>query len=63
MDVLVSFEEGHAWTLFDLVTMTDELESILARKVDLVTRRAVERSPNPYRRSSILGSAEVVHAG
>jgi len=62
VDVLVTFEEGHGWSLFDLVKMTDELESALGRRVDLVTRRAVEASSNPYRRASILNSAEVVHA-
>jgi predicted nucleotidyltransferase len=62
VDVLVTFEDGHGWSLFDLVKMTGELESTLGRTVDLVTRRAVETSPNPHRRSAILGSAEVVHA-
>lgn len=62
VDVLVTFEEGHGWSLFDLVRMTSELETTLGRKVDLVTRRAVEASANPHRRSAILGSAEIVHA-
>jgi predicted nucleotidyltransferase len=62
VDVLVTFEEDHGWSLFDLVRMTSELETSLGRRVDLVTRRAVESSPNPHRRSAILRSAEVVHA-
>ena len=62
VDVLVTFEEEHDWSLFDLVKMTNELGTTLGRRVDLVTRRAVETSPNPHRRSAILGSAEVVHA-
>ncbi len=62
IDVLVQFREGVRYTLFDLVAMTDELEAIFGRKVDLVDRRAVESSPNYIRRRHILTSAEVVYA-
>jgi predicted nucleotidyltransferase len=41
VDILVSFEEGAHHSLFDLVTMQDELEALLGRKVDLVEREAV----------------------
>jgi predicted nucleotidyltransferase len=41
--------------------MQEELEAILGRKVDLVNRRAIERSPNWIRRDAILGSAETVY--
>ncbi len=62
IDVLVLFREGVRYTLFDLVAMTDELEEIFGRKVDIVDRRAVENSPNYIRRRHILDSAEVVYA-
>jgi predicted nucleotidyltransferase len=56
VDVLVRFEQGAPWTLFDWVTMEDELAAILERRVDLVELSAVETSPNPYRKRSILTS-------
>jgi len=62
VDVLVTFKSDHGWSLFDLVTMRDELSVIFGRPVDLLTRDAVESSPNPYRRRAILESAEVLHA-
>ncbi|HEX7681552.1 MAG TPA: hypothetical protein VF713_25725 [Thermoanaerobaculia bacterium] len=37
--------------------MEDELVEIFGRKVDLLTRRAVERSLNSIRKTSILSSA------
>ncbi len=62
VDVLVSFADEADWSLLDHVVMEEELAGILGRKVDLVTRRAVERSANRIRRQAILGSAEVVYA-
>ena len=55
VDVLVTFAEDAPWSLFDMVHMEDELVEIFGRHVDLLTRRAVERSRNPIRRDSILG--------
>ena len=62
IDVLVQFHVGVHRTLFDLVTMADKLEAVFGRKVDLLTRKGVEESPNYIRRRSILGSAQVIHA-
>ena len=56
IDVLVAFSPQAAHSLFDLVRMEDELRAVFGRRVDLVTRRAVERTTNAWRRSSILGS-------
>ena len=58
VDVLVSFAPEAEWSLFDHLAMEDELGLILKRKVDLVSRRAVESSSNWIRRQAILGSAE-----
>ena len=41
--------------------MEDELEGILGRPVDVVSRRGIERSRNASRRRAILESAQVVH--
>ena len=62
VDVLVSFAPDADWSLLDHMAMEEELAGILGRKVDLVSRRAVERSANRIRRQAILGSAEVVYA-
>ena len=60
VDVLVTFELFADWSLLDHMQMQEELEALLGRKVDLVNRRAIERSPNWIRRDAILGSAETV---
>jgi hypothetical protein len=62
IDVLVSFAEDARWTLFDRVRMRDELSELLARSVDLVSRRAIERSANWIRRAEILDTAEIWYA-
>lgn len=61
VDVLVSFSPDAQRTLFDLVRMKAELEEILGREVDLVSRRGVERSHNYLRRDAIINSSEVVY--
>ena len=58
VDVLVTFAPTAEWSLFDNVNMEGELSAILGRKVDLVSRRAVERSDNWIRRKAILSTAE-----
>jgi uncharacterized protein len=57
VDVLVTFAKDAEWSLFDHVHMQDELREIFGRDVDLLTRRAVERSINPYRQRAILSTA------
>ena len=62
LDVLVNPSAGIVWTLLELSDMRDELASLAGRPVDLVVRRAVERSPNWIRRREILDSAEILYA-
>jgi len=62
IDILVSFAPNAAWTLLDHVEMQEELEGLLGRKVDLVSRRGIERSRNFMRRDAILNSAKVFYA-
>ncbi len=62
VDVLVTFAADTHWTLFDMARMRDELSRILAREVDLLSRRGVEASRNPIRREAILSSAQVIYA-
>ena len=61
VEALVSFAPDARWSLFDLVTMQDELKAILGREVDLLERVAVEQSENYIRRKSILGNLEVIY--
>jgi predicted nucleotidyltransferase len=58
LDLLVSFTSDADWSLLDHVATEEELSGILGRKVDLVSRRAIERSSNWIRRKAILESAE-----
>ena len=58
VDMLVTFTPEAEWSLLDHVLMEEELGQIFGRRVDLVTRRAVENSPNWIRRKAILQSAE-----
>lgn len=61
VDVMVDFEPDAKRSLFDLVSMTDELKEIFGREVDMLTRRAVEQSRNYIRRKAILSSMEIVY--
>ena len=59
MDVLVSFAPDEKWSLFDIVTMKEELKTIFDREVDLVEKKALR---NPFRRYEILSTKEVIYA-
>ena len=56
VDLLVTFEPGYTPGL-EYFGLADEFAEVFGHPVDLVTRQAVERSPNPYKRDSILASA------
>jgi uncharacterized protein len=62
LDVLVSFAPGADWSLFDHLQMQEELRIAAGRPVDLVSKRAIERSENWIRRREILESAQVIYA-
>ncbi len=62
IDVLVSFAADAEWGLLEHAAMEEELSVLLGHKVDLVSRRAVERSHNQMRRKAILESAERFYA-
>ena len=63
VDVLVSFAPEADWGLLDHAAMEEELATMLGRDVDLLSRRAVERSTNRIRREAILGAVEAIYAG
>ena len=62
LDFLVTFAPEATWSLLDKVAIWRGLEMLLGRRVDLVSRRGVERSRNPIRRQEILATAEVFFA-
>lgn len=61
VDLLVTFEPNDGWSLFDFVDIQDELTELVGRPVDLHERAGVEKSRNPFRRRSILTTAQVVY--
>lgn len=62
IDVLIRFKAERAPGLAGVVGMERELTELLARRVDLINRAAVEDSRNYIRRKAILESARVVYA-
>ncbi len=62
IDVIVDLDKSAKHhTLLDLAAMQSELETLFARKVDIVTKRSLERSHNPARRDHILNSRVVIY--
>lgn len=59
VDVLVTFALDSLTSLFDLALMQLELQVIFGRPVDLVEKSSLN---NPYRKTAILESAEVIYA-
>lgn len=60
LDVLVTFAADAEWGLLDHVCMQQELQTLLRRNVDLISRRALEQSENWIRRQEILATARVL---
>jgi predicted nucleotidyltransferase len=52
--LLVTFAPDAEWGLFQHVRMERELSALMGRKVELLSRRAVEESRNALTRNSIL---------
>ncbi|MEM9542886.1 MAG: nucleotidyltransferase domain-containing protein [Cyanobacteria bacterium P01_E01_bin.42] len=61
IDLLVTFHPQSKITLFDFETIEIELKTLFLRDVDLVSKRAIERSQNWIRRQNILGNARVIY--
>lgn len=60
VDVLVTFEDDADWGLLAHIQMQQELAGLLHRSIDLISKRALERSPNWIRREAILSTAQVI---
>ena len=61
IDLLVEFLPGASVGLFEMGALKEDLEDQLGCPVDLVSRKAVEKSKNPYRRQSILADSVTVY--
>ena len=62
IDILLRFKTERTPGLFAFAEMEREMGELLARRVDLVNRAAIEQSRNYIRRKAILESARVVYA-
>ena len=62
IDVLIRFKSERTPGLFGIAGMQRELAELLARRVDLVHRAAIEESRTYIRRKAILETARVVYA-
>ena len=61
VDLLATVRPGIKCGLFEWVELKEDLEKIFKRRVDLLNRRAVEHSRNPYRKHSILARTEPIY--
>ena len=59
IDVLVTFERGAPWSMWDLLDIRNELQDLFGRDVDLVEKDALR---NPFRKHEILREHKVVYA-
>jgi hypothetical protein len=62
VDLLATLRADARPTLLDWAEMQEKLAEVFGRPVDLVSRRAVERSRNRYRQHSILSTAMPIYA-
>ena len=62
VDFLADFDDTIERDAFDHMEMEDELASIVGRKVDLVSRSAIEASGNRFYLKEIFATAEPVLA-
>lgn len=61
IDLLYTASAGARWG-WDIVDLRDEFAQLLNRPIHLVSRRAIEASPNALKRRLILDEARVIYA-
>ncbi|WP_416672376.1 nucleotidyltransferase family protein [Egbenema bharatensis] len=61
VDVLIAYQPASKRGLFEKMAMQEELQQLLHRQVDLVSKKAIEQSRNRIRRDNILNSAEIIY--
>ncbi len=60
VDVLVQFAPDALWG-WEIVSMKEELEKIVSRKADFLTKKSIEESHNWIRKKEILGTARLFY--
>src|ERR1043166_144857 len=58
IDLLITFQKDKRISLLDWPEMQQELQKVFRRRVDLISRRGIERSENYIRRNEILSTAK-----
>ncbi len=61
IDVMVQYHPESVPSFYDLDCMEEELQVLLSRDVDVITRPSIERSRNCLRRREVLSSAKVIY--
>jgi uncharacterized protein len=61
IDLLVTYESGARWSLLEHVHIENELSDLVGRKVDLMSRQAIEAGHNAIRRNAILRAAVPIY--
>lgn len=61
VDLLAALRPEACVTLLDWADLQEKLSEVFGRPVDLVSRRAVEGSQNPYRKQAILSTATPIY--
>jgi uncharacterized protein len=61
VDLLATLRPEAGVTLLDWADIQAKLSEIFGRSIDLVSRRAIERSQNPYRKRAILSTAVPIY--
>ena len=61
VDFLATFAPASRSSLLCREEMQEELANIVGRPVDIVSRRGIEMSENPWRRREILSTAETLY--
>jgi uncharacterized protein len=62
VDLLIEFEPKSGITLFNIVDLKEEFEKLFGRDVDIVSKKAIQRSRNYIKRKVILENLKVIYA-
>ena len=60
IDILVAFAPTANWGLLDHAQMQEELEAVLSRRVDLISKRAIDRSYKRFMSISIAFQCTII---
>lgn len=61
IDVMITFAPNARRGLLTLARIKRELEELLGREVDILTKQSIEQSHNSIRKHNILQSAQVIY--